>query len=66
MGETTEPYADHDGYFGIRNGDVAHSFYVLQLANTNDLEFRFRNSLGTAFTPPVPEPSPPEPGCTSH
>ncbi len=47
------PHGDHDGYFGIRNGDVDHSFYVLQLANTSDLELRFRNSAGAAYDAPV-------------
>lgn len=47
------PQPDHDGYFGIRNGDVDHSFYVLQLLNTSDLEFRFRNSVGGAHDAPA-------------
>jgi uncharacterized delta-60 repeat protein len=47
------PHPDHDGYFGIRNADVDHSFYILQLANTNDLEFRFRNDVGTVYNDTV-------------
>ncbi len=35
-----------DGYFGIRNADADHSFYVLQLNGTSDLEFRFRDDAG--------------------
>ena len=35
----------HGGYFGIRNGSD-HYFYVLNLANKNDLEQRFHNSTG--------------------
>ena len=36
----------NDGYFGIRSpSSLDDSFYVLQLAGTNDLEMRFINSM---------------------
>ena len=42
--------SEHNGYFGIRaNNSGDHSFYVLQLETTDDLEFRFRNSVGDAW-----------------
>jgi len=42
--------ANYDAYFGIRNGDVDHNFYVLQVSGTNNLECRFRNDAGPSWT----------------
>ena len=41
--------ANHGFLFGVRN-DTNADFYLLQLAGTNTLEARFRNSGGTATT----------------
>jgi len=49
-------HGDYDGYFGIRPPDVGHTqFYALQLQNSTDLEFRFRNSasVGYGFSTPA-------------
>jgi hypothetical protein len=35
---------------GLRNGDTDDSFYINQLSNSGNLEFRFRNSSGVAGT----------------
>ncbi|MCC7502842.1 MAG: T9SS type A sorting domain-containing protein [Flavobacteriales bacterium] len=39
----------HDGIVGLRDETVA-DFYLLKLQNSNSVEGRMRNSLGTAFT----------------
>lgn len=38
----------HSGLFGFRNNTDA-DFYLLQLQNTNNVEARFRNSIGTSY-----------------
>lgn len=51
--------AGYGGVCGFRNNDIDSSFYVIQLAGTNNFEMRFRNSVGTghdivmALTPNV-------------
>lgn len=39
----------HDGIVGLRD-ETAADFYLLKLQNSNSVEGRLRNSLGTAFT----------------
>jgi len=38
------------GSTGLRNGDANDNFYILQLSDSSNVEFRFRNSAGTATT----------------
>jgi hypothetical protein len=45
---TNPTYPDLDGFCGFRN-DVDCDFYIVQL-NATDVEARFRNSAGTAFS----------------
>jgi len=42
-------YPDFDGFAGMRNESDA-DFYLLQVSPSNDLEARFRNSTGQAYT----------------
>ncbi len=49
--------SSHATYFGLRDGNSADDFYILQLNGTNNIEARFTNSAGTTYDVTSPTPS---------